>query len=284
MDRHAPPGAALAGCCHRRGGGFHAKHRRGGQPGRRLVDDGEWPLIPLHALLLPDGRVLSYGSDRDGTQTGGFVYDLWSPSKGLPGNEAAAHWTLSNRTGTDLFCSAQIVLPQSGNVALLGGDIWNGSATTNVGTNNSNLFNPTTGSLTRGANMHSARWYATATTLPNGETYIQGGRAGPGVIGGELRPEIRDASGNFRVLGGADTSNLYWYYPRNWVAPDGRIFGYTNRTMYYVNPAGAGSLSYAGLTSMSGPTGVTGSEVMFAPGRILRVGGGALSATVATPG
>ena len=28
----------------------------------------KWPLIPLHALLLPDGRVLSYGSNRDGSR------------------------------------------------------------------------------------------------------------------------------------------------------------------------------------------------------------------------
>ena len=95
----------------------------------------DWPLIPLHAVLLPDGRVLSYGSNRDGSQTGKFIYDIWSPSRGLlPGNEAAAHWTLPNMTGTDLFCSAQIILPQSGDVALLGGDVWNGSATTNSAT------------------------------------------------------------------------------------------------------------------------------------------------------
>ena len=53
-----------------------------------------------------------------------------------PGLGASAHWTLPNITLTDLFCSAQIVLPQSGNVALFGGDIWNGSTTTNIGNNN----------------------------------------------------------------------------------------------------------------------------------------------------
>ena len=129
------------------------------------------------------------------------------PDLGLGSN---AHWTLPNVTLTDLFCSAQIVLPQSGNVALFGGDIWNGATTTNVGNNNSDVFNPATNILSRGANMHSPRWYATVTTLPSGETYVQGGRGGPGLVGGELRPEIRDLAGNFRVLNGADTSGLYW--------------------------------------------------------------------------
>ena len=66
------------------------------------------------------------------------------------------------------------------------------------------------------------------------------------------------------------------------MAADGRIFGYSDRTMYYINPTGAGSETYAGTMPANGPSGVTSSEVMFAPGRILRVGGGALSATVVT--
>jgi hypothetical protein len=235
-----------------------------------------WPLIPLHAVLPPDGRVLSYGSNSDGSQTGGFIYDVWSPTLGLA---AGAHWTLPNVTATDLFCSAQIVLPQSGDVALFGGDTWNGSNTTNVGNNHSGVFSPVADTLTRGANMHAARWYATATTLPNGEIYVQGGRDG-----GEVRPEIRDASGNFRELTGVNTSGLFWYYPRNWVAPDGRIIGISDRTMYYVNPTGAGSLTMVGITSAYGPSGVTSGDVMFAPGRILRAGGGALSATQILPG
>ena len=32
---------------------------------------------PVHAVLMPDGRVLSYGTNGDGTQTGYFIYDLW---------------------------------------------------------------------------------------------------------------------------------------------------------------------------------------------------------------
>ena len=236
---------------------------------------GTWPLIPIHAVLLPDGRVLTYGSNGDGAQTGQFIYDVWSPSRGLA---AAAHWTLPNVTATDLFCSAQIVLPRSGDVALLGGDRWNGSATTNVGNDKANVFSPATNTLTPSAPMHAARWYATATTLPSGETYVQGGKSG-----GERRPEIRDAAGNFRSLDGADTSGLYWWYPRNWVAPDGRVFGFSDRTMYYVDPNGNGALTLAGTMAANGPSGVTSTEAMFAPGRILRVGGGSLSASIPAP-
>jgi hypothetical protein len=59
------------------------------------------------------------------------------------------------------------------------------------------------------------------------------------------------------------------------VAPDGRIFGIADRTMYYINWGGNGSYTAAGTMPANGPSGVTSSEVMYAPGKILRVGGGA---------
>ena len=196
-----------------------------------------WPLVPLHAVLLPDGRVLSYGTKPDGTQTGYFNYDLWKPSEGPKG----FHLTLPNKTRTDLFCSTQLVLPQSSDVLLLGGDNWTGTKTTNTGNNNSVILNPRTDTLSRGANMTRARWYATATTLPNGEIYIQGGK------NGIERPEIRNpATSAFRTLNGVDTSKLDWCYPRNFVAPNGLIFGIADQSMYYVDPTGAGKLTDLG--------------------------------------
>ena len=80
----------------------------------------DWPLIAVHVVLLPDGRVLSYGSDGSGAPTGYFNYDLWTPSMGYA---ADAHLLLPNVTLTDLFCGSQVVLPQPGaGVFLAGGD------------------------------------------------------------------------------------------------------------------------------------------------------------------
>ena len=76
----------------------------------------------------------------DGTQTGFFIYDVWDPAGGLNGG----HLTLDNGTGTDIFCSSTLVLPQGGNVFIAGGDNWTGTGTTNTGNNNSNLFSYTT--------------------------------------------------------------------------------------------------------------------------------------------
>ena len=41
-----------------------------------------WPLIAAHAILTPDGRVLTYGTDGNGMQTGFFIYDVWDPLAG----------------------------------------------------------------------------------------------------------------------------------------------------------------------------------------------------------
>ena len=225
-----------------------------------------WPLISVHSVLLPDGRVMTYGSDLTGLQTGHANYDIWD-SNGAPN---AGHLTLDNTSGTDIFCSSQVLLPQSGNVFIAGGDVWTGTKTTNSPNNNSNLYDSASMSLTRGPNMLRSRWYSSSTTLINGETYIQGGS------GGADRPEIRGTDGTFRLMSGINTSGIGTSYPRNFVAPDGRVFGYDpgNGQMYWVNPTGTGSITLFPTkfnTAYSG--GWHSSTAMYRPGRILQIGG-----------
>jgi hypothetical protein len=222
-----------------------------------------WPLIPIHAALTPDGRVLTYGTKGDGTQTGFFIYDVWNPSSGL----SNGHMTLDNMTQTDLFCSAQVIDPNNGRVFITGGDLWTGTKTKNNGNNNSNTFKYQDNTLTRGPDMYRPRWYATTTVLPNGEIYIQGGE------GGADRPEVRKVDGTFRLLSNVDTSGLNWYYPRNWLAPNGKVFGYdAGGNMYYVDPSGTGQMTSLGKFS-STYAGKTSSAAMFLPGKILQFGG-----------
>src|SRR5262245_32009423 len=115
-----------------------------------------WPLISVHAAMTPEGRVLTYGTKADGTQTGFFIYDLWDPSVGPSGG----HTTLDNRTATDIFCSSQVIMPQTGEILISGGDNWTGTGTTNTGNNNSNVFSSSGNTLTRSANMNRSRWYS----------------------------------------------------------------------------------------------------------------------------
>ena len=225
----------------------------------------DWPLVGIHAVLTPDGRVLTYGTTGTGLRTGYYIYDLWDP---LLGFGPESHTTLPNGTQVDIFCNAQLLLPD-GNIEMWGGDVVNldtGKAALQPN-DDSIQFNPLDNSLTRTAKMFRKRWYATATTLPNGEVYIQGG------TGGEDLPEVRTGTGIFRLLSGAPTTYLGGLYPRNFVAPDGNVFGTRYEEMYRVDPHGIGSITKAGRL-LSGNVGASSTAVMFRPGKILQMGGG----------
>ena len=115
--------------------------------------------------------------------------------------------------------------------------------------------------------MKRSRWYATATPMMNGEIYIQGGKDGADVA------EVRDVYGQFRTLTGVPTGNLDWWYPRNWLAPDGRVFGFdADANAYYVDPSGEGSMTSVGNIGVTNAA-RSGSSAMFRPGKILQLAG-----------
>jgi hypothetical protein len=225
----------------------------------------DWPLVGIHAALTPDGRVLTYGTTTAGVRTAYFVYDVWDPQLGL-GSEA--HTTLPNSTAVDIFCNAQLLLPD-GNIEMWGGDVLNLSTgkSSLQPNDDSAVFHPADNSLVKTGKMFRQRWYATATTLSNGEVYIQGGDGG-----GDF-PEVRTSTGNFRLLTGASTTYLGTLYPRNFLAPDGNIFGTRYEEMYRVDPRGQGFLTSLGRYIPSN-MGASSTAVMFRPGRILQTGGG----------
>lgn len=222
-----------------------------------------WPLVAVHAILTPDGRVLSYGSNSSGNATGLFEYDVWDPEDGLSGG----HLTLQNMTLTDIFCSYSVILPDSGNILIAGGDNWDGTQVLSTGNKRSTTFRTSNSTLSRGNDMNFPRWYATATPLMNGEVYIQGGK------GGEAFAELRSVSGLYRTLSGVPTSGYQFWYPRNFLAPDGRVFGFdANGKMYFVKTVGDGALTPAGLLG-SANAGKVSASAMFRPGKILQVAG-----------
>lgn len=226
-----------------------------------------WPLIPIHVVLLPDGRVLSYGTDGKGNQTGQFIYDVWDPAKGT---DAASHLTLPNTTGTDTFCSGQSVLPYSGAVLLTGGDkTVNGVR--NYSVNDVNLFDPARTTL-YSANQPMAflRWYPTVLTTAQGEVLVLGGRADPNTP--VPTPEVYTEGRGWRTLSTAVSDDAYgarnWSYPRAWQAPNGKVFVDTIwGGTFFLSAAGTGSVARTPLTLSA--TDYYLPAVMYRPGRIL---------------
>ena len=213
-------------------------------------------VIAIHMALQPGGRVLYYGSDLEGRQTASKQYAVWDPAAGT---DADSVMVLPNTDGTDLFCSSQTLMPD-GTTLIAGGDLPDAGNSRN---RDSNVFDASRNTLAKRNPMKRERWYSTTTTLMNGEVYIQGG------AGGNDRPEIRRADGTFDLLENADTTGVDWGFPRNWVAPDGRVFGIDGSgRMYYVDVGGEGSLVRAGQLPSGSAVGSAGAA-MFRPGRIL---------------
>ncbi|MEM9654756.1 MAG: DUF4214 domain-containing protein, partial [Actinomycetota bacterium] len=222
-----------------------------------------WPMIAIHAALDSKGRVVTYGTNPDGYQTGQFVYDIWTPAD----SAAAGHNTLANTTGTDLFCSLQVNRPDTGDMLLFGGDIWDpvNNRTTNFGNADINQLDADTGLLASIPGMNRGRWYGTATVRADGSIFVMGGDDGAD------RPEIWTPENGAQLLD-LDTSAINWWYPRNFLLPDGRIFGVdVEGFMYYISED-LSELTMVGRLSAD-RWGIGTTAVMFAPGQILHFGG-----------
>jgi len=234
-----------------------------------------WPIIPIHVVLLPDGRVMNYGTDQTGKQGAQLIYDVWTPTLGTGSN---SHAVLPNTTPTDIFCSGQTVMV-SGNVLITGGDLTI-SGQRNFARNDTNIFSPTANTLSSNTPMNYARWYGSLLTMPDGRQIVFGGiqnQAAPlSPLIPVLTPEIYDPGTRaWSALTGATSSTAFglgaqaWYYPRAFVAPGGNIFLISNNPpLYWITTSGAGSIARAG----SAPAGLADlPTVMFSPGKVLSI-------------
>jgi PKD repeat protein len=204
-----------------------------------------WTGVATHLSLLSTGKVLSWGET--------VAPQVWDPSAG--NFKAVPSPAL-------LFCAGHAFLAD-GRLLVVGGHI-----TTNRGLRDLTVFDPVAESWSRSAPMRRGRWYPTVTTLASGDALILFGTDETGVRVDE--PEIW-SGGALRAL-----STTTWgpaYYPRNFLAPNGRLFfaGETQRSRY-LDYTGAGSWKPVG-DRVYGKRDY-GAAVMYDAGKILYVGGG----------
>jgi galactose oxidase-like protein len=224
-----------------------------------------WPIVAIHVILLPDGRVMSWGIAA-GANGQLMTYDVWDPVSGT-------HLTLPNKTNDDIFCSGQTILPWDGEALIVGGNKFI-SGVTNNSNSNTDAFRPVTNTLRAVQPMAFARWYATVLTLASGKQVALGGRQAPNVP--TITPERFTLNVGWETLTGATSDPAFgsgggnWSYPRAWVAPSGHVFILSNTgTMFDMNPSAGASGTISQLPTTTVWSSNTYPAAMFAPGKVL---------------
>ena len=246
----------------------------------------------------------------------GIVFDVWDPSAGL----SSGHTTSTPTPNFDSFCSSSKMLPD-GTLMIAGGN-GNPYGINNTDQSTTHAWNPATNQLISLLNgtLHSPRWYSSLVRMPDDSIVtLGGGQAYAGNIhltvlpnayytslppppsdpnysryqDGLLysvspTPERFTAAGGWTELIGATNTTVFgavhnnWWYPRAYLAPNGKIFGISYRTLWQLNPTGGAggngaltifsqSISPATGTGIGGPSSVS---VLYENGKILLTGGG----------
>jgi Domain of unknown function (DUF1929)/Bacterial Ig-like domain (group 2) len=231
-----------------------------------------WPTLAIHATLMPDGTLETWGwrrTDPFDKSKPSTLTDRWNPST----DQHRTAW----ESKTDLFGSGHELL-EDGRLFVAGGS--DPSLNEWLGIQNINLLGPSlTGpSWTAASNMNIYRWYPSVTALPNGEVLVTSG-LNNNHQGNYLNEVYTPSSNTWRTLTGAQRRpghselNVMPNYPFMHVAPDGRVFyaGPTPSTSYLTT---TDTGKWENGERQSGDfVRIYGSSVQFDEGKVLVMGG-----------
>jgi hypothetical protein len=163
----------------------------------RFTFPADMPIM-IHASVLPEGKVIFWGREKEVVGNDETIYDVVGHSKVLiwdPVTDVIE--TVDNGT-TNLFCSGHSLLPD-GRLFVTGGHE-HPHPNSQVGDDHTNLFDPATRSWSPLAPaMEKGRWYPSNLTLETGEVAILAGLYQTGTqtdptlpppVGTQMNPEI----------------------------------------------------------------------------------------------
>ena len=225
----------------------------------KFAPPDQYPITPVHLALLSNGKVAMW----DGFEAALNSEHTWDPWTGefdaVP-------------TGRNLFCAGHITLTD-GRLLSAGGHIQ-----AYEGTKDLNLFDPKIATWTRGPDMAEARWYPTATALPDGRVFVASGDTitlGPNpdpntpvplINYSDTLPEIYNPATN-AWTSMPSASRKMPLYPYLFVLPNGKLFDAGPDRVTRTLDLQTGQWTTVGTSQIDGQ-----SAVMYRPGKVLKSG------------
>jgi PKD repeat protein len=208
-----------------------------------------WGVQAKHMTLLDTGKVLVWSQ--------GDQARVWDPATGSMTPVPAPFG--------DVHCAGQVTLAD-GRVLVIGGQ----NVNIHVGIPVTSIFDPRTGSWSRGTDMAFARWYPTVTTMADGRALVTSGDQSSSATRVDV-PEIYDPATDTWTKGSPRAQDLY---PFMYQLANGKVYeaGTRNTTAYFD--------AFGAMTWTAGPTApfrtnaYSESGAMYGAGKILRAGGG----------
>jgi hypothetical protein len=246
-----------------------------------------WPSISIHAVVLPNGKIMSWNSNDKGdgyTDAAGTIPKvtdtvtwLWDPET----DPNSTNQTSIVNTHTNMFCAGHSLLPD-GKLLVVGGHEFNLQ-----GFPHTNTYDFKTSQWTAGPNTNKGRWYPTTLVLNNGDVLIANGfteeidKNKPGGVDNRIPQIWQAASRTLRTLTTGDIGEDRPYYPMLYQIKNGLVFNAgPQNEMSTLDVSGTGQ--WTRLKSRDPDWRSYGSSVMFKPGKILVVGGGGTETTPPT--
>ena len=237
------------------------------------------PIPPIHAALFPNGKIVFWAYDEDSsTNTNKLTRTfLWNPVL----NDTPVEVDQPN---SKLFCSGHSLLPD-GRLLTIGGILRpTPLGQPQLGVKDTSIFNSSTSTWSKAADMKMARYYPSSVPLANGDVLAVAGTNdtnGANIDTSEVwqttssLPETDP--GRYRLLSTAKFSQ--GWYPMAFQAPNGKVFNLGPQpTMGYLDTTGSGTWTSLGnrtdpANSIGNGKRTYGTAAMYEPGKIVLIGG-----------
>ena len=222
---------------------------------------GEWsslmsfPMVAISSILMDNGDFIFWDGWQQPEPT-----EVWNPA------DPTVFDTLN--APDSVFCDGAAQLPD-GRIIVIGG--YGALTTGNIGIVDTNIFDPSTNTWTRVANMNLPRWYPTLTELADGDYVAISGNSTNANTWADT-PELYDPTANtWTLLSKISTSEVHEEeYPFSYLIPNGNVLtiGPSEDVTYEMNVANQTWTPVGGTSGV-----VNGSSIMYLPGKILYSGG-----------